>query len=275
MIHARYSFKSVWLRGEVFAICSSVGEGCGTVERIDMLSKRRTLLQQRLPLPAGLRCLSAAVLDDRLYIIGGRYRNEEAGRNVISDAMYCLVDHPTDPSAATWTLQPGKLNTPRCYHASISFEGRMWVAGGEGNDVNMLSSVEVYNAVSKKWEVVQSMTKRRYNFNLLVVRSELYAVGGDAIISIEKLDKVSGGWRVVTVLEGECRYACGAACMGSKIYVFGGGGLIDNHRSTWNFFDVETEQWASASTSVEHRQLPREFCAGSALVVPSSTFTYT
>ena len=96
--------------------------------------------------------------------------------------------------------------------------------------------------------------------------------GRSNMTSIEKLDKVSGEWRVVTVLEGEERFGCGAACMGSKIYVFGGGGDLS---TTWNFFDVETEQWASASTSVEHRQLPREFCAGSALVVPSSTFTYT
>jgi hypothetical protein len=277
MIHERCFFVSVWLRGEVFAIGSYDGEGRGTVERIDMLSKRRTLLQQRLPLP-GLRELSAAALDDRLYIIGGRYRNGE-GRKVNSDAMYCLEDHPTDPSAATWTLQPGKLNTPRSYHASISFEGRMWVAGGIDDDAYDLSRVEVYDAVSKKWEVAQSMTKRRYDFDLLVVRGELYAVGGDVpfrgddMTSIEKLDKVSGEWRVVAEL-GESRLGCGAACMGSKIYMFGGrhGG---NYSTNWNFFDVETEQWASASTSVEHRQLPREFSRGSAVVVPSSTFMYT
>ena len=55
----------------------------------------------------------------------------------------------------------------------------MWVAGGRDNDYNPSSSVEVYNAVSKKWEVVQSMTKGRLNFNLLVVRGELlYAARG-------------------------------------------------------------------------------------------------
>ncbi len=113
----------------------------------------------------------------------------------------------------------------------------------------------------------------------MVVRGELYAVGGDGGVinttSIEKLDKVWGEWREVTELEGEYRRSCGAAaaCMGSKIYVFGGG--WGNHASTRDFFDVETVLWASASTSsVEHRQLPRGFYGGSALVVPSSTFTY-
>ena len=108
----------------------SGGEGDGTVERIDMPSKRRTLLQHGLPLP-GLRYLSVAVLDDKLYIIWGWYQSKKKGRMAFSYAMYsCLVDHPTDPSAATWTLQPGKLNTPRYVHASIAFEGRMRVAGG-------------------------------------------------------------------------------------------------------------------------------------------------
>jgi hypothetical protein len=67
------------------------------------------------------------------------------GCTAFSGALYCLVDHPTDPSAATWTLLPGKLNTPRYGHASITlFEGRMWVADVD-NDGRMLFSVKVFN----------------------------------------------------------------------------------------------------------------------------------
>ena len=66
----------------------------------------------------------------------------------------------------------------------------------------------------------------------------------------------------------EYRDGCGAAAVGSKIYVFGGGG----HASTWNAFDVTTEQWASASIPVEKRKLSSrsEFYHGKAMTVPSS-----
>ena len=89
------------------------------------------------------------------------------------------------PCTASWTTprihqlqQPGKLNTPRSSHASIVFEGRIWVAGGFHNNYYALSSVEVYNAATKKWEVAPNMVKKRSYFNLLEVEGELYAVGG-------------------------------------------------------------------------------------------------
>ena len=136
--------------------------------------------------------------------------------------------------------------------------------------------MEVYNVVTKKWETVQSMTKKRSAFNLVVVEDELYAVGGEGYgstsISIEKLDKELGVWRVVAEI-GEVRRGCGAAAVGSKIFVFGANNVV--HKSTWNAFDVITEQWASASISVEDRRLPRDFFYGQALTVPPMLTKYT
>ena len=88
-------------------------------------------------------------------------------------------------------------------------------------------------------------------------------------MSIEKLSKFSGAWQMVAEID-EGRWDCGAAAVGSKIYVFGG--YANAHRSTWNAFDVGTEQWASASTPASKRKLSSQggFYAGQALTVPSS-----
>ena len=107
------------------------------------------------------------------------------------------------------------------------------------------------------------------------MEDELYAVGGDITsISIEKLDKELGVWRVVA--DGEGRYGCGAAAVGSKIFVFGSDDGVHKqvHKSTWNAFDVITEQWASASISVEDRRLPRDFYYGQALTVPPFIYSF-
>ena len=76
------------------------------------------------------------------------------------------------------------------------------VAGGEGiNGNRWLSSVEVYNAATKKCEMAPSMATGRFNLNMVVMEDELYAVGGDEYgnASIEKLSKVSGAWQVVAI----------------------------------------------------------------------------
>ena len=48
LLHERTTFAVAWLRGEIFSIGSRRGSGIGTVERLDTLSKKRTLLQQHL-----------------------------------------------------------------------------------------------------------------------------------------------------------------------------------------------------------------------------------
>ena len=153
------------------------------------------------------------------------------------------------------------------------FKKKIWLAGGHDDDDNVLSSVEVYDAATNRWERAPDMIEGRTLFNLVVVEDELYAVGGavETYLSIEKLSKVSGAWQVIAAIE-ENRIGCSAAAMGSKIYVFGGGRERDAHISTWSAFDVTTEQWASASIPAEKRKLSSrsEFYCGQAIMVPSS-----
>ena len=132
------------------------------------------------------------------------------------------------------------------------------------------SSVEVFDATVNKWESAPAMVRKRRCFKLVVVENELYAVGGELNkLSIEKLSKFSGAWQVVAEIK-EDRWGCGAAAVGSKIYVLGG--YVDAHISTWNAFDVGTGQWASASTPASKRKLSSRggFYGGQALTVPSS-----
>ena len=256
-------------------------------EHLDTLCKRRTNLKESLPFP-GLRYSSAAVLNDKLYIIEGGYdvkcekRMNDDGDDiddegmmvtyhVTSDAVYCLADHPTDPSAATWALQSARLNITRYGHASIAFEGKVWVAGGHDGGYRRFSSVEVYDPAVGVWKRAPDMTKERCRLTLMVVGDELYAVCRNQHIEelmIEKLSKVSAAWEVVTTLQ-EGRLGSSAAVVGSKIYVFGGG-LSRIQESTWNAFDVLAGQWASVSVSYENRKLPRnDFSVGTAISVPS------
>ena len=117
-----------------------------------------------------------------------------------------------------------------------------------------------------RFESAPSMVKVRYDFNLLVVEDELYAVGGTyPLLSIEKMDRLTGRWEVVSELKWVNRNGCGATCLGSKIFVLGGYGTGTENRTSWDSFDVSTRQWASATTPVSARTLPREFIYGQVL----------
>ncbi len=124
LLEGRCFLTAAWIKGEVFCVSG------GSVKRWDMMSKRRTLVRQRLPL-LNLGLVSVAVLNDKLHIIGGLYAIEQ-DRLFVSDAVYCLEDDPTDPAAATFSLQHARLNIPRSRHASIVFEKKIGVAWGAG-----------------------------------------------------------------------------------------------------------------------------------------------
>ena len=154
---------SLLVQGIIRIPMTLVGES--TERQIEMLKSE-----------GGLGLSNIAETHAAAYSLGGNYDIKRAANEdddedriddegmvteeeVSSDAMYCLVDHPTDPSAATWALQSARLNTPRDRHASIAFKKKIWVAGSDDSDDNELSSVEVYDAATNRWERAPNMTK--------------------------------------------------------------------------------------------------------------------
>ena len=267
----RAAFGAAWRRGEIIAV------GRGTAERYDSLSRKWTPVSQ--PMPKNFRGVSAAMFNDKIYVTGGFYANDQNAR-ITSNAVYTLEDAPAavDPAAATWVLQEGKLNIARHSHAQVFFDGKLWVAGGVDGNRNQLSSVEVLNPVLGLWErKPSSMAKRRAYFQLVVASAELYAVGGDTTkegITIEKLDSASQTWKVVADYDGGGpRFACASTSdSGSCIFLLGG----DNRQfsapnSTFDFFDTVSCQFLSAYMPPEARQLPRsEFRGGQVCLFVSS-----
>ena len=88
-------------------------------------------------------------------------------------------------------------------------------------------------------------------------------MGGEATsFTIEALDRETGQWGEVGVLP-EARAGCAVAVVGTKIYVFGGGGgMSDAFLSTWTAFDVADGTWTKLPASA--RALPHPFCHGQA-----------
>ena len=194
----------------------------------------------------------------------------ESNNWVVSGRAYFLKEHVSlDPAEAVWVLMEGSLCTPRRFHASAVVQGKLIVAGGIDAAGQKLSSVEEYDQSSKRWNDVAGMLEPRCNFHLVVVNSELYAVGGtsDTSSSIEKLvvhshsmNTPSWTWRAITTFPDQ-RKGCAVAVDGSSITLIGGG-IKDILSTTWDSFDVVAEKWDSSKAALANPESRRLFPEG-------------
>jgi len=81
-----------------------------------------------------------------------------------------------------------------------TFNNKIWVVGGIDNSNNYLNSVEIYDPTIERWNIDNSpMINKRVNCKLVVIKNNIYAVGGDINInklSIEKYDDKK--WNLLT-----------------------------------------------------------------------------
>jgi len=196
-------------------------------------------------------------------------------KHTFSDEVYIYKENPAELNNGSWVLQKAKLNVGRVSACSCFYRGSIWLAGGYSADGKDLSSVEVYNPVTKRWTLQKGhMVKPRSDFSLFVGDNVLYAVGGgdlnETVLTIERYNREEKSWELITELN-EDRFGCAACYMEGFIYVFGG---RNDSIYTWNAYNVRTDLWASCAMVEDERFLPRPFMRGQAVVVPPNDFNY-
>jgi N-acetylneuraminic acid mutarotase len=121
----------------------------------------------RAPLPTPREHLTAAVVNDRIYVISGRWT---AG-NVGTVEEY-------DPVANHWTAR-ASIPTPRSGITSGVIDGRIHVTAGEGQPSGeTLASHEVYDPATNTWATLPAMPSGRHGLASGVVNDRWYVIGG-------------------------------------------------------------------------------------------------
>jgi hypothetical protein len=175
--------------------------------------------------------------------------------------------HVISPSCNIYTLQETgdywkkhdlHTNQNQLFSAAISFQGKLFLAGGVGVRGHN-NSVQSYDPKVGIWIRESNMVKYRSFFVLFEYKDELYAVGGENYqesTTIEKRNMTTLEWEVIADC-GKNRYGCTSALVGSKVFLFGG---LEN-MATFDYYDLETKKWASQDNecvyfSKEKRCLP-------------------
>jgi N-acetylneuraminic acid mutarotase len=145
----------------------------GTLEEYDPASGAWRTLQ---PMPSARNHFTAAAVDGKLYVIGGRIGDVNVTRSSNTDVVEAY-----DPAADAWTLR-ARMPTARSGTAGGAHAGRVYVVGGEyQNDEVMMAfrAVEAYDAASNSWSVMPRMLSPRHGLAGAVLGTRLHAVGGD------------------------------------------------------------------------------------------------
>jgi N-acetylneuraminic acid mutarotase len=131
----------------------------------------RTRRWSRLPdMPRARDHFQAAIVDSRLYAIGGR--DTEVGDTIAETDVY-------DFATGSWSTTRSLLPTPRGGYGAAVLDGEIWVVGGE-DPQQAFSTVEVYDPARDSWRVSDPVPTPRHGIQAAVCGGALYVAAGGA-----------------------------------------------------------------------------------------------
>lgn len=181
------------------------------------------------PLPVGLSGTACAVLNNKLYAIGG------VNSNVAQASAY--VYDPMAAAGSRWSTI-ASLNTADAYQSAVTIGGKIYVLGGN----YCPTCVEVYNPSDSAWHIVSNLTASRGGAGIYGIGTTLYACGGgwntylDTCESYDTTQGYSGVWQAHPSIMIEGRRTFGHASIGPVMYAIAGWrGVYLQTAERWSF----------------------------------------
>jgi len=190
------------------------GPATNAVEIYDPASDRWT---SGPPLPTARMGLVAAVLNGKLYAIGGR-------TDGFSTSAVGTVE-VFDPATQAWTTR-NPMSQPRHFAAGAALGGTILVAGGE-RETNVLNAVEAYDPLTNAWSLRATLPVARSQLGAAVADGRLHAIGGHAGVqaqwvgTVEAFDPATGLWSARAPMP-TARAHAAVAQAGGLLWVAGG-----------------------------------------------------
>jgi N-acetylneuraminic acid mutarotase len=133
--------------------------------------------EERRPMPTPRNHPAAGVVGGKVYVIGGRLAAVNIGGLLSSNTD---VVEEYDPATNTWRPMT-KMPTARSGHGWTTYEGRIYVAGGEHRDSHqdtIFRDVEAFDPATDEWVRMSPMPTARHGVNLAAFGNRLYVIGG-------------------------------------------------------------------------------------------------
>ncbi len=201
------------------------------------------------PMPTARSALGVAVVDGKIYAIGG-----------LSGDVQLRNNEQYDPVLNTWTVEM-PMPTARSGFAIAAYNGKIYVIGGTvGN--GFVGNNEVYDPATNTWETKASMPTPRSDLSASVVNDKIYLIGGKKYSNTnpyftetntnEVYDPANDSWTTKAAIP-TATYGYGSAIINQKIYIAGGSQTPISQQQSGDFvhanqvYDPQTDNWTSAA----------------------------
>lgn len=194
----------------------------------------------KAPLPESRANLAVAVLDGKIYAVGG----ERDGAPVAAATVY-------DPAADRWSALP-PLPEGRTDLAAAGADGKLYVLGGTtvaGTAPKRpgLTTVAVYDPATNRWSAAPAMPTARSGLATIAVGTMIYALGGQqdgaSLKAAERFDPQANAWSALAPMR-DARRNLAATSRENIIYAAGGIGTAESS-NTLQLFDIAANKWSS------------------------------
>ena len=186
----------------------------------------------------------SAVVDNKIYLIGGRVRATEDAR-LFNDHIDSVRNEVFDPLTNRWSAR-ADAPTARNSAASATIDGKIYVVGGRNFSKNAdgttrqvnVPNLEVYDPNLDRWETRSPMPQARGGLAATSLNGKLYVFGGEQWVPEQKVfaeswvyDPKTDVWSALPPLPTP-RHGLGASAVGNRIFVFGGGTKTGGNAAT-------------------------------------------
>ena len=146
--------------------------------------------QNKASMPTARTGVSAVVIDDMVYVMGGI----DASGNILD------VVEIYNPETDSWTPGPN-LRTARYNFAAVVYNEQIFVLGGHDNDDESSKKVEVFSSSENRWDSFDNLEEEREGLGAVVIDDNLFVMGGangsgDILGSVEILDTDEMKWEI-------------------------------------------------------------------------------
>uniref|UniRef100_A0A672JGS0 Kelch repeat and BTB domain containing 13 n=1 Tax=Salarias fasciatus TaxID=181472 RepID=A0A672JGS0_SALFA len=201
-----------------------------------------------------------AVLDNRLYIVGGVYGY---GKDTV-DSSFCY-----NPESGIWTTLPGPQQ-PRYDFTLLGHEGRLYAIGGEVNK-RTISAAERYDAAKGEWTVIQHAPRPVASAACAVARRRIFVCFWKPPDTTDIFEYIPARdeWKLATTMIRPQSYGHCMAAHRDNLYVMRNGPCDDFLRCLMDCYNITTGQW----TAMEGHYINSKGALFTAMIRGDSAFT--
>lgn len=237
----------VEVNGKIYAIGGFARQDtsyyyCPTVEEYD---PETDTWCQKTAMPTPRDGLVAAVVNDKIYAVGGR-----------DSVGYLSTNEEYDPATDTWVSKT-PMSAPRSEFAVAVVDGKIYATGGW--DGGIVATNEEYDPISDMWTVRASLPTPRRSLAAAGFNSKIYVIGGSSFPVFFSINEVyspkNNTWEEKTPMPTP-RDGLATVLLNGKIYAIGGRTFWPTTvTSTNEAYDPVTDTWTTRSSMPTSRAM--------------------